>query len=299
MAPADCSAFWPLNPVQGDYVYEVIGLWPVSGQPRTYQIQYRDTAGVADRVGYVSQWWTATKRDSASLMHFDERACVVLVDVPQSKSGHRPYYVAAEASEQAARESAQALETAVLWPLCALLVLLLVPSWFGTERVERCIAAASAGGILITSLIIGHCCIELPWQEFERARAYWEWFDALPKAGGFLLPIAADDLVHLLRGPPNYTDIHAGAWATSTLLLAAVWIGAVAPAAVEGCYWLVTPHPLEQLHRRTLAEGRAPTVAELDAALHRAVAGKKAWQIEIMRRKAEAFMRRFADAGMQ
>ena len=98
--------------------------------------------------------------------------------------------------------------------------------------------------------------------------------------------------------PERYPTL-CGSWAFATLLAALGWLIAVTPGVVRGCYWIGTPLPLDKVYRRALAEGRTPTVEELDAALYAALAGKKAWQIEIMRRKAEAFARRFGDAGIR
>jgi hypothetical protein len=132
-----------------------------------------------------------------------------------------------------------------------------------------------------------------PWRAFEKAQAYWAWFDALPHSGGWLLPIAADDFGFLLSGPPNDTEFYTRAWLIGTMALAIVWLGFVMPAVITGSYWIMTPLPLEELHERASKQGRTPTPEELDAALRAALAGKKAWQIDVLRRKAKAFAARF------
>jgi hypothetical protein len=60
-----------------------------------------------------------------------------------------------------------------------------------------------------------------------------------------------------------------------------------------GVFWVTTPLPLEQLHHQALAEGRAPAAEEILAAVHAGLAGKSAWQLRIMQRKAELFAQRF------
>ena len=65
------------------------------------------------------------------------------------------------------------------------------------------------------------------------------------------------------------------------------------PAMVRGIFWVTTPLPLEQLHRRALADGRVPTAEEILRAVHSGLAGKSAWQLRIMQRKAELFAQRF------
>ena len=84
----------PFNPITSEYFFEVQAIRPLPESSWLYEIQYRDTASVVSRTVYVIQWWTAGKTQLAPALSDDEhRSCVLLVDVPQSKDGPRPYYV--------------------------------------------------------------------------------------------------------------------------------------------------------------------------------------------------------------
>jgi hypothetical protein len=295
VALADCTVPWPFNPVTGDYFFEVSALRQAPGEAWRYFIQYQGSTGSTAGLFDITQWWTAAKTGAGPTHANDaNRRCGVLIDIPQSATSHRPYYVEDARTKGIEHDWAVGVEIIVLSPMCVFFVLLLVPASFGFESSETWwVAAAAAFAIVLVSLTGTEFCIGAPWRAFEKAQAYWAWFDALPHADGRLLPIPADNFWFLLHGPPNDTEFHAGAWAIATILLAEVWLGAVMPAVVTGWYWIRTPLPLEKINRRALAEGRAPTVEELDAALHAALAGKEAWQIDVMRRKADAFARRF------
>lgn len=75
------------------------------------------------------------------------------------------------------------------------------------------------------------------------------------------------------------------------LLAAVVWFVPLLPSMLRGLYWKATAHPLQELHERALDEGRAPTGAEIAAAISDAHTGKSAWQLRVLKRKADAFAR--------
>lgn len=295
MAAADCTTPSLFDPVNGDFFYQVNWVRRLPGKRWLYDIEYEGATGLRRRIVYVLQEWTMAKTIAAPTLEYDSGyQCAVLVDVPKAKGSDRPYYVPPSRAERAAYDSALALENGILWPIGILFALLLVPAWFGFEGDSGWGGAlAAAGAIIFFGAIVAWFFIGFPWQNFQAAHAYWAWFDGLPRQDGLLCPLTTDDFTVLLRGPPSYTTIDANTWVIITALMAVAWLAVLAPAVVVGCYWLLTPLPLQQVHERALAQDRAPTVEELDAALYAALAGKRPWQIRVMRRKAEAFMRRF------
>lgn len=300
---ADCNTPWPFNPVAGDYFHEVSAVRPVPGQQWLYEIQYRDATTLRNDTVYVSQWWTSAKTYAAPLPSYDaRRKCVVLVHVPRAADAPRPYFVEDAHNKERTYREAHALERSLVWIWCAVFILLLIPSWlgfpcsFGFEaRAGAWFVAASAAVLIIVGILVaGHVFIEQPWQEFQSALAYETWFDALPRDAGGLLPISRGAFAYLLAGPPAPASTYIRDLPVSVIssALGGAWLGCVVRAARDGVYWWLVPLPLEQAHERALAEGRAPTVEELDAALYRALAGKKEWQINVLRCKAERFARR-------
>lgn len=293
VAPADCGTPWPFNPVNGEF-YPVTSARRISGQGPLYQIEYR-TPEPKSALFYVVQRWTAAETHTSSAPVYDQGLnCAVLVDVPQAANDPRPYFVPGVEEKSSEYRTGVTVENLVLWPLVVLFSVVSVFAFFGLEQTApRWVPALTGVGAVITMVIGAAACIDMPWQAFGSAREYWEWFDALPRVNGELLPMTADTFDHLLKGPPNNTGSHAGAWAVVTLLASGAWLALFFGDALTGWYYLTTPLPLQQIYRRALAQGRAPTVEELDDALRDAIVGKEAWEIELMCLKTKRFIRRF------
>jgi hypothetical protein len=307
LAGASCSDLFDpfhLNPIAADAgFFQVADLRPVQGRPWSYDVGYITGDGARRDRFDVVQWWTAAGTRT-STQYGDRHQCAVLVDIPKSKSADRPYFYTNDAQARTAEHDALVLtEQRVSYMLGALFFVVLIPSFFGFERshdmpawgkwVMSIWAAISVIGV---SLIVGDMCLSEPWRTFEKARQYYTWFDELPRSrSGLLLPISSQQLNFLVAGPPHPTAMQATidpyVWATGAL--AGIWLAVVLPAFVKGLYWVCTPLPLEQAHRQALRESRRLTAEEIVNAMNKAVAGKSAWQLNIMRRKAEAFARTF------
>jgi hypothetical protein len=114
----------------------------------------------------------------------------------------------------------------------------------------------------------------------------------LPRAGYALLPINREQFNFLAAGPPHPDLLQMSSLYVWFILLAAVvWFVPLLPSMLRGLYWKATAHPLQELHERALDEGRAPTGAEIAAAISDAHTGKSAWQLRVLKRKADAFAR--------
>jgi hypothetical protein len=179
-----------------------------------------------------------------------------------------------------------------------LLVLVCVALFLSFWGFERASQWRSWAGILLAiiavSMVLYFCCVDEPWQQYRQALEYLKWFDQLPRtASGDLLPISPAQLAHLVAGPthPNSTEFHFDFFALVAGGLISLWLLITGPFVVMGVYWLAVPLPLEELHQRTLRAGRAPTAAEITAAVLGACTGKAAWQHRILQRKADAFAR--------
>ena len=187
----------------------------------------------------------------------------------------------------------------VLSLVFAVFTLALIPSWWGYEQSERwAIKAVAAVGILFVSVATAAIFLRLPWNTFQTALGYYKFFDELPRnVSGNLLPIAPQQLYFLIAGPlhPNDMQFAFTPFALVTGVLGTLWLIFVAPSVVRGLYWLTTPLPLQDVHRQALRDGRAPTAPEIMAAVLKANVGKSAWQLNIMRRKADAFARNLSD----
>jgi hypothetical protein len=295
MAPASCSPFYP-NPVADDAAFfQINRLGPAKGEPWIYNAELVGHGSISRGRFVVSRSWAPGKITSAPWdVIKDKQFCNVLAEIPVSWDGRQPYYV-----EPKAAKTAEYKTLTPVTPMGMLLLILvcfaLVLSFWGFEHAGQW--ARSAGtllAILGASTVLYYLCIEAPWQEYQRALAYLKFFEDLPRtASGDLLPISPSQFAYLAAGPthPNSTQFHYEVFAWGAGAMLSLWLLATSPLVLMGIYWLAVPLPLEELHARTLREGRSPTAAEITGAVLGACTGKAAWQHRVMRRKAEAFAR--------
>ena len=296
LAPASCDTPDLLNPVPADAAFFKINhLEPVKGEQWTYNAELVGENGVRRGKFVVSQWWTVAGVKTAPRdVTKDNKFCNVLAEVPVSRDGLQPYYVEPEAAKTAEFNAVN--QPGVLWWFLVVVVCSAwVLSFWGFEHVEHwlkwsCVLIA----VFVGLVVVCYFCIEVPWQEYQKALAYHKFFNELSRtASGDLLPISPQQLAYLAAGPthPHSTQFHFEFLICVTYSLMGTWLLFTAPFVVMGIYWLVVPLPLEELHQRTLSAGRAPTAAEITAAVLGACTGKAAWQHRIMQRKADAFAR--------
>lgn len=301
IATASCGTPGFLNPVDDDAAFlEVSSMQPIAGQPWQYDVVYLTGEGWRRGRFDIKQWWSASQNRSAPASAWRENQnCAVLAEVPRSKDSARPYYIEPAAAKGAAYKSLSGWAALILCLQFAVFTLALIPSWWGYEQSERwAIKAVAAVAILFVSLGTAAVFLELPWDTFQTALGYYKYFDELPRnAGGHLLPIAPQQLYFLIAAPPHPNEMQFAftPFALVTGVLATLWLIVVAPAVVRGLYWLTTPLPLQDVQRQSLRDGRAPTAPEIMAAVLKANIGKSAWQLNIMRRKADAFARNLSD----
>ena len=294
LAVASCNTPDFLNPVAADAAFfKVNQLQPVKGEPWTYNIEFVENEGVRHGRFVIKQWWSGAgiKSGSGSVTS-DAKMCNVLAEVPLSRDGRNPYYVEPEAAKTAEYNSLTPF-TPLPVLLLALVGIALLLSFWGFEHAE---VWSKWAGVLVAffvvSTVVYFFCVEAPWQEYQKALTYLKYFERLPRtAGGDLLPISQQQLAYLVAGPthPQSTQFHFEVFAWVFRGLIGLWLLVTSPFVVMGVYWLAVPLPLEQLHQRTLRAGRAPTAAEITAAVLAACTGKAAWQHRIMQRKADAF----------
>ena len=294
IAPAACDTSDIFDPVAADAAFfKVNDLRPIRGEPWTYNIELVETEGVRRGRFVIKQRWSGAGIKSAPWsVTTDNKFCNVLAEVPVSLDGRHPYYVEPEAAKTAEHNSLTPFTPFSVLLLILVCVALFLSFW-GFEHARQW---RNWAGILLAmigvSMALYYLCVEARWQEYQQALAYLKWVDQLPRtASGDLLPISPQQLAYIVAGPthPQSTQFHFEifAWVASGLI--SLWLLITSPFVVMGVYWLAVPLPLEELHQRTLRAGRAPTAAEITAAVLSACTGKAAWQHRIMQRKADAF----------
>jgi hypothetical protein len=295
LAVASCNTPDFLNPVRADAAFfKVNRLDPTKGEPWTYNAELVGEAGMRRGKFIVSQWWSAAGVTTAPRSVANDRICNVLAEVPVSRNARQPYYVEPEAVKTA-EYKALTLATPLKVLFLVFVGSALFLSFWGFERFGEW---GSCAGFLLAvigaSAVLYYLCVEGPWQEYQQALAFLKFFEQLPRtANGDLLPISPQQLAYLVAGPPHphSTEFHFEVFAWIAGGLTGLWLLISIPFVVRGIYWLAVPLPLEELHQHALRAGRAPTAAEVTAAVLSACTGKAAWQHRIMQRKAEAFTR--------
>lgn len=300
---ARASCFFPpgLNPVGGEEDFsQVTSLRPVPAQPWSYDFEYISVDGPRrDRLEVVQWWALKATRYAPSKTYSANVRCGVLVDLPESKNADRPYYQEDASAKTAEYQPLHGLKLTILLWLGAFLGSALIPCVYGFRSrgaEERWfISLAAAAAVVGISFAAGQICIEQPWQTFQTAQRYYGFFDALQRSWGGLLPLSGPQLYFLIAGPPHPHDTQfafaAYAWISGAL--GAAWLIVHMPFIVVGLYWICTPLPLEEAHKRAVAEGRRLTDEEIMAAMQQTVLGKSAWQLRVMESKARAFAGRF------
>jgi hypothetical protein len=288
IAPVACDAWlgWT-PPARFLKAYEVA---PAPGNPGSFKAFYYPDQEMKLSQFHLRAHWSSGRLLELTAENKRNDPCAVFAELP-TKDGVRPFYVPPLAEKQAEWEAAFA---GALIKLCFILVVL-VPGVllcsYGFERIESYgIAIGWAVFIAIGAVVVMCANIPYPWSLYERALSYENFFQALPRADHVLLPISEPQFRFLQAGPPHPDQLLMSSEPLWLAVAAAMlWLLIFLPAICRGVYWLLTPLPLEALHRRALREGRAPTPEELTAAVLKACVGKAAWQHRIMQRKADAF----------
>ena len=304
IARASCNTFDGFNPIVADAAFfKVKSLQPIKGAPWTYDIEFVDNEGFHRGRYVIKQIWSATGISAApGSVTADSQFCNVLAEVPVSQDGRHPYYVEPEGAKTAEYNSLTPF-TPLSLLLLGLVCIALCLGFWGFEHVELWFKWA---GVLVAFLVasawVYFFCVEAPWHEYQKALTYLKWFDQLPRtASGDLLPISPQQLTYIVAGPthPQSTQFHFDffVWVAGGLI--SLWLLIISRFVVIGVYWLLTPLPLAQVHRRALREGRPPTADEITAAVLKATVGLSAWKLNVMRRKAEAFTQNMRDINSQ
>jgi hypothetical protein len=301
IASASCDTPKPFNPVGNDATFFQIGsMAAVAGQSWQYDVVYQSGEGWRQDRFDIKQWWSLTRNRNAPASAWHENQnCAVIAEIPRSMDSDQPYYVEPAEAKAAEHGSLKGWATLFLALESLVLVVALVPCLSGYEQIEKwAVRAAVAAGIIFASFGAFEVLLERPWETFQVALRYQKFFDELPRAAsGYLLPLSPAQLYFLIAGPPHPNDTQFAFTPLAIIggTLTTVWLVFAAPAIVRGIYWLTTPLPVEELHEQALREGRAPTAPEIKAAVLQANVGKEAWQLNIMRQKADAFAKKLSN----
>jgi hypothetical protein len=270
-------------PTAGGLGVHTVTFMTLQGQLQTEPLQIIYTQTIDGALYDVAPGYEVRKR------------CGAYVGIPWSDRINRPFYLEDQPAKVAQKYGALvAAHWCVFFCLCCVVLLGCISSWHGFEgdpEHKRVIAAACGlAGVLFCELTAA-VNVLAPWSTIKQALDYYAFYDALPRNAQGLLPLSDPQLMRLWAGPPHPSQIKFSfepyAIAAGTFLI--IWIVVLLRPIIEGIYWLRVPLPLAQLHEQALARGQPPSVDEITSALNQTVEGKETWQLNVLRRKAQAF----------
>jgi hypothetical protein len=216
--------------------------------------------------------------------------CAEAVVLPWSEYSARPFYfprpkvLRAAVRDQTLRAcmwgGAAAFILCILW-LCSL-------NGHLSDEKEAALVCTITFWVLV--LINGAFLVGgLPRGEIDDLVAYFDFYDALPRSEGALLPLSWSQARQVFVGPPHPTALRPDFTIFYIVLFVscALWIIVWAEAILTGIYLRCAPDPFEKLRLETAAEGRTPTPEEYLATLTAAAAGKSARKLEVLKRQAQ------------
>jgi hypothetical protein len=241
-------------------------------------------------------------REPCALSAPDGGHCAVVADIPQAKNAPLPYAIDDAKAKTAAYEYASRVVGYVTGGVFALFIVIWAASFCAFEEgaefpaAVRWLLAGFAGVAVVgLSLVSADVCIGEPWRAFAKAQQYYAWYHDLPRLNGALVPLSQQEFAILAAGPPHpsATQFALEPYLWVTLMPTAFWLFFMFPQFIIGAYWIAVPLPLAQAYRRARRDGRELTAEEILAATHKAIAGKSAWKLRIMERKARRFAAKF------
>jgi hypothetical protein len=119
--------------------------------------------------------------------------------------------------------------------------------------------------------------------------SYYQFYDALPKSDGHLLPLSWSQAHRLFDGPPHPASlvVDAGLFWTVLCGSCAAWLVVYSRRIDIGLAYATMPDPFEELRARLAAEGRVPTPDDYLSVLMQAGATMDARQLELLKRRVK------------
>jgi hypothetical protein len=213
--------------------------------------------------------------------------CIALLVLPWSSLSERPFYYPREAPLRAATE--QNLQNSAVINLAVLIVMVLLfhfamQGFLEGEHAVGCVTVfvsvvlLNAGVWWLNSLTLIN---------IDALTTFYRFYDALPKSGGALLPLAWSQADKLFAGPPPPASfaIDNQLWLTALAGSCGVWLLAFVRRICVGIRYEMMPDPFEQVRREREGEGRTPTPEDYLDALSQAAMGTSAEELQLLKRK--------------
>lgn len=288
-----CGVLVTAMPVHQTYYH--LTYFDLQGSPHGIFVSYRDAAGkpvytsvYLSYVVYVGlRDYTAIPTGRPPYWEKNPR-CGVLVVLPWGDAAERPFFIPLAPQKLQAAAEGNMANTAGNYAVVALLsfiiwLCLIVPGCSPQQRGRARGSFVALMLLLGTTAIVWWVLVGWPWQQVREALEYYRFFDALPRAGGGLLPLSWSETAALLQGPPYPPVTSAGDPESFLWVLwigLACWLIGYAGLIFDGlCHWF-GPDLVGDLQRAAQQEGRAITPDDIAALVARANGTLSARQLE-------------------
>src|SRR5581483_635993 len=221
--------------------------------------------------------------------------CGVLLELPWSKQGNRPFSIPGQPETLRAITSSNARESLLHSALVCLLLaltylLLLQPGCLRSERHHAPVALCCFIPIAIADIIVWCWAVGVPMQNIQAALVYYDFYDRLPEYLGSLLPLSWSEVTTLLKGPPYPPATGVGSLGSFLLALwcgFACWLLGCSRLVANSLFYWFGPDFVGDMVRQAAAEGRALTAEDIARMLTRASARLGGQDLERLKQEVQ------------
>jgi hypothetical protein len=214
--------------------------------------------------------------------------CAALVVLPWSSDSKRPFFYQEQSLPRATAVRSLAAAAFVGIYVFILMTLLYFCAIAGYSRAEidgkvSCLIFSTAVVLINASV---WCFNFFALSNIDALASFYEFYDALPRSGGHLLPLPWSQAHRLFDGPPYPTSliVNDGLFWIVFCVTCAAWLAAYVRRIVIGIAYATMSDPFEDLRLRLAAEGRLPTPEEYLSVLMQVGATASTWELELLKR---------------
>ena len=215
--------------------------------------------------------------------------CAALVVLPWSSASKRPFSYQKQLQPRAT--AAQSLFEFSVVDVCVLIPLLLLcacamAGYSHAERDGRVACLLSLVAVILVNAGVWWFNV-LALTNIDALISFYDFYDALPKSSGHLLPLPWSQAHRLFGGPPHPASLVVDDrlfWIMLYLSCAA-WLVVYARRICIGIAYAMMPDRFEELRLRLAAEGRLATADDYMGLLLQAGTTMSAWELELLKRQ--------------
>jgi hypothetical protein len=291
--------FIPTLPEHQVYFY-VTGMTPYSDG--SYRVEYQqESQWTYERIYFLSVLYVGSRDYTAiSTAWMPSNAgakCAALVVLPWSSVSRRPFSYPKPSASRAT--AIQSLSGAAGVDLCAFttMMLLLGCAMAGFSDAERDDKALCL--IFSTIVVVLNASVwtfnSFALSNINTLTSFYEFYDALPRSGGHLLPLQWSQAHRLFDGPPHPTSliVNDDLFWIALCVSCAAWLVMYARRVAIGIAYATMADPFEELRLQLAQEGRPPTPEDYLHVLIQVGATASTWELELLKRRMKE---RFPDA---